>query len=179
MLKGEQVGLRAVEREDLHQLRDWRNAPELRRFFRERHELAMDDQLAWFERLCAQRGRPRDTVMFAIERAAERELIGTCGLCYIDWVSSTAELSIYIGWQLAYIDDTLAPDAARTLIAYAFDELNLQRLWVEVFSYDSSKAKLLETLGFELEGTLRKHCYHAGAFHDSLIYGLLRDAPTA
>jgi RimJ/RimL family protein N-acetyltransferase len=174
MLSGELVELRALERVDLPQLLEWRNAPTLRRFFRERHELGMDDQLAWFERVTGQRGRPRDTLMFAIERIVERDLVGACGLCYIDWISATAELSVYIGAQLAYVDAALAPDACRTLIGHAFDELNLRRLWVEVFAFDRAKATLLETLGFVLEGTLREHRFHAGAYHDSLMYGLLR-----
>jgi RimJ/RimL family protein N-acetyltransferase len=175
MLSGELVGLRALERTDLPQLLEWRNTPQLRRFFRERHELGSDDQLAWFERLSGQRGRPRDTLMFAVERLARRELVGVCGLCYIDWVSATAEVSLYIGAALAYIDDLLAPDACRVLIGHAFDELDLRRLWVEVFAFDHAKRSLLESLGFGLEGALREHRFDAGAFHYSLMYGLLRE----
>ncbi len=179
MLSGELVGLRALEREDLPQLLEWRNAPQLRQFFRERHELGMEDQLAWFERVSEHRGRPRDTLMFAIERLGERDLVGTCGLCYIDWVSATAELSLYIGAGLSYVDETFAPEACRILIAYAFEELNLRRLWVEVFAFDQAKATLLERLGFVLEGTLREHRFHTCAYHDSLMYGLLRSTPAA
>jgi RimJ/RimL family protein N-acetyltransferase len=174
MLSGELIGLRALEQEDLPQLLEWRNAPQMRQFFRERHELGMDDQLAWLERVSGQRGRPRDTLMFAIERLSERDLVGACGLCYIDWISATAELSLYIGAGLAYVEETFAPEACRILIAHAFDELNLRRLWVEVFAFDDAKVALLETLGFALEGTLREHRFHAGAYHDSLMYGLLR-----
>lgn len=175
MLSDGLVRLRAVERSDLPQLLEWRNAPQLRRFFRERHELGMDDQLAWFEGVSGQRGRPRDTLMFAIQSVADGELVGACGLCRIDWISATAELSLYIGAGLAYVDEQLAPAACRILITHAFDELNLKRLWVEVYAFDRVKAALLEALGFVLEGTLREHLFHGGAYHDSLMYGLLRD----
>lgn len=175
MLSGELVGLRAIERADLAQLLEWRNAPQLRRFFRERHELGSEDQLAWFEALGAERGRPRETLMFAIERLVDGELLGACGLCRIDWIGATAELSLYVGAGLAYVDDEIAPEAAGILIAHAFDELNLNRLWVEVYAFDEAKAALVEALGFELEGTLREHRFHAGAYHDSLMYGLLDD----
>jgi RimJ/RimL family protein N-acetyltransferase len=175
MLKGELVGLRAIDRADLPQLLEWRNAPQLRRFFRERHELSSEDQLAWFETLGAQRGRPREMLMFAIERLADGELIGACGLCRIDWISATAELSLYIGMGLAYVDGQLASDTLGLLIAHAFDDLNLNRLWVEVYEFDRAKAALVQALGFELEGTLREHRFHAGDYHDSLMYGLLHD----
>jgi hypothetical protein len=174
LLTGEHVRLRALERGDLPRLRVWRNTPRLRQFFRERHELSMDDQLAWFERVTGQRGGPRDTVMLAIERRDSKELIGACGLCYIDWVSATAELSVYIGAELAYVDATFAPDACSVLIGHAFEELNLRRLWVEVYAFDSAKRELLQSLGFALEGTLREHRFHAGAHHDSLMLALLR-----
>ena len=174
MLIGEHVQLRALERDDLPQLLAWRNTPQLRQFFRERHELGMDDQLAWFERLTRQRGGPRDTVMLAIVRRDTHSLIGACGLCYIDWVSSTAELSIYIGAELAYIDATFAPDACRVLIGHAFDELDIRRLWTEVYDFDTAKRGLLLELGFQHEGTLREHRFHASARHNSLLFGLLR-----
>jgi RimJ/RimL family protein N-acetyltransferase len=174
VLSGEHVGLRSLERADLVQLLAWRNAPELRRFFRERHELGGEDQLAWFERVRGRAGSSRDTIMLAIEDTVREELIGVCGLCYIDWVDRTAELSIYIGAELAYVDDVFAPDACRVLMRHAFGDLNLRRLWTEVYSFDTAKAGLLQALAFSLEGTRRQQCFHAGAYHDSLMYGLLR-----
>ncbi|MEO6348153.1 MAG: hypothetical protein ABIO60_09625, partial [Aquaticitalea sp.] len=51
MITGTNVGLRAVEKEDLQLLRDWRNLLEFRRNFREVRELSLADQEAWFENL--------------------------------------------------------------------------------------------------------------------------------
>jgi RimJ/RimL family protein N-acetyltransferase len=175
MLSGDRVCLRAIEREDLAQLRAWRNAPELRRFFRQRRELSSEDQVAWFEGVVvSQGGRSPHTLMFAICTRATGDLLGACGLCYIDWIDGTAELSVYIGQDLAYVDEALAPDACRILMTHAFEDLALRRLWVEVFAYDERKVKLLDALGFTREGRLRKHRFHAGAHHDSLLFGLLR-----
>jgi RimJ/RimL family protein N-acetyltransferase len=173
MLTGEHVGLRAIERGDLPTLLAWRNEPTLRRFFRERRELSMQDQLAWYERITAGPCRS-DTLMFAIAELAGGELVGACGLCYIAWADRSAELSLYIGSNALYIDRTLAPDAALILIRQAFAELDLRRLWVEVYAYDTPKAQLLRALGFALEGRLREHRFHEGAHHDSLFFGLLR-----
>lgn len=117
--------------------------------------------------------------MFAIEEHAGGELVGVCGLCYIEWVDRTAELSLYIGRDALYIDDTLAPAAARILMAHAFGDLNLRRLWVEVYAYDTAKARLFAALGFSLEGTLREHRFHEGIHHASLLFGLLRSEQPA
>ena len=51
MIKGKKVGLRAVEKEDLILLRDWRNLTDFRKHFREVRELSLTDQEEWFESL--------------------------------------------------------------------------------------------------------------------------------
>ena len=51
MIKGHSIGLRAVEKEDLVYLRDWRNIPSFRKNFREVRELSLVDQDVWFDSL--------------------------------------------------------------------------------------------------------------------------------
>ncbi len=91
MLKGNLVGLRAIEKTDLTQLLQWRNIPEFRRFFREYRELSNENQLLWFEKYVMD---DPNTIMFAIVELATEKLIGACGLCYIDWVNRNAAFSI-------------------------------------------------------------------------------------
>jgi RimJ/RimL family protein N-acetyltransferase len=171
VLEGKIVGLRAIEPGDLESLRGWRNRPELRRYFREHRELGRTDQEAWYARMLADPG----TRMFAIvELSAEASpLVGTAGLCYIDWVRRSGELSLYIGADGLYIDDRLAPDALRVLLRYGFDELGLHRLWTEIYAYDEHKAHLYESFGFSLEGRHRDNHFAEGSWHDSLFYSIL------
>ena len=65
MIKGKLVGLRAVEREDLKIMRDWRNLSEFRKNFREYRELNMEMQIKWFEKYVVE---DDNTQMFIIER---------------------------------------------------------------------------------------------------------------
>lgn len=170
MLTGEHVGLRAIERHDLPQLLEWRNRPEFRRYFREYRELAMEQQEDWYRRLVL--GDPA-TRMFAIVALDDGRLLGACGLCYIDWVNRNADFSIYIGAENAYIDQTHAADAALQLLAYGFDELNLHRVWAEIYSFDAIKMDFLKFLGFRLEGRHRQTHWSEGKWCDSLFLGLL------
>jgi RimJ/RimL family protein N-acetyltransferase len=170
MLNGTYTGLRAVERGDLAQLKEWRNRPEYRRYFREHRELSDEHQTLWFEKTV--RGDP-GTRMFSITGLADGRLLGACGLCYINWVDRNADFSIYIGADDLYIDETLAPDAARTLIRYAFHELSLHRLWSEIYDFDMPKQKFFRTLGFTLDGRHRQTHWTEGMWHDSLFYSLL------
>ncbi len=149
MLKGEHVGLRAIERADLPKLLEWRNRPELRRHFREYRELGIDQQTEWYETKVLKDPCVR---MFSVVDARTGDLLGACGLCYIDWPNRNADLSVYIGAADLYIDDRLAPDAVKVLLRYGFEELNLHRVWSEIYELDGPKKRMFESLGFHLDG---------------------------
>jgi RimJ/RimL family protein N-acetyltransferase len=171
VLTGQRVALRGVEREDLAQLLEWRNRPDFRRYFREHRELTMSDQTAWYEQVVL---KDPGTKMFSIADSEGLRLLGAAGLCYIDWVNRTCDLSIYIGAHDLYIDGEYAPDAAHLLLEYGFGTLDLHRVWVEIYDFDDRKVHLFESLGFALEGRHREHHYDEHGRHDSLFYGLLR-----
>jgi RimJ/RimL family protein N-acetyltransferase len=174
MLSGGDVGLRAIEAEDLPQLLAWRNDPRLRRFFREYRELNLAQQRQWFD---TKVNADPTTRMFSIVEARTQRLLGAAGLCYIDWVNRTADFSIYLGADDLYIDERLAPGAARVLIGYGFDELGLNRLWSEIYAFDHAKERFFRALGFTLDGRHRQTHWAEGAWHDSLYFSLLRSDP--
>lgn len=170
MLRGKSVGLRAIEKEDLTKLLEWRNNPGLRQYFREYRELNHYNQDQWFESKVIQ---DPNTIMFAIEELETQQLSGACGICYIDWINRSADFSIYIGSNNTYIDHHFARDAAEILINYAFSELNLHRLWCELYEFDVMKKEMLENIGFQLDGRHRQTHWSKGKWNDSLFYSLL------
>lgn len=169
MLKGKKVALRAITKSDLPQLLVWRNNPEYRKFFREYRELNSENQEKWFESKVM---NDNSTRMFAIVEIATDKLIGACGLCYIDWINQSADFSIYIGKDDLYIDDVYAIDAAKTMMKYGFEELNLHRLWSEIYSIDEKKQIMFRTLGFYLDGRHKETHWTEGKWVDSLYYGI-------
>ena len=66
-------------------------------------------------------------------------------------------------------------DAAAHMIQYAFEDRNLRRVTARPGSFNEASIGLLESLGFEREGTLREAAWFRGEYHDMLFYGLLRD----
>lgn len=174
MILGRLIGLRAIDEGDLPQLLAWRNDPRLRRYFREYRELNSTQQRQWFDREVNGNVATR---MFAIVEGGSGRLLGACGLCYIDAINRTADFSIYLGADDLYIDDRLAPDAATVLIGYGFDELGLNRLWCEIYAFDTPKAAFLEGLGFRLDGRHRQTHWAEGGWHDSLYFSLLAGDP--
>lgn len=170
MLIGNRVGLRAVEEPDLELLRDWRNIPDFRKHFREHRELGMANQKAWFAKLSAS---PND-FMFVIVDLKNQEPIGACGLLYTSWVIRSADFSFYIGRDAAYIDDDGdAADAARLLIEYGFNDLNLNKVWMELYEFDQRKLDFfLKRFGFTTDGKLPDNCFCDGRYWDSYLISL-------
>jgi RimJ/RimL family protein N-acetyltransferase len=170
MLKGKVTGLRAIEKEDLPQLMEWRNQPSFRKYFREFRELNSSKQELWFDRLVM---NDPNTIMFSIIDIETSELLGACGLCYIDWQNRSADFSIYIGKDHLYIDNIYAIDAAKIMMKYAFEELNLHRLWSEIYDFDEAKKQFFQTLRFTLDGQFRQTHWTEGQWCDSLFFSLL------
>ncbi len=172
MIKGELVGLRAVEKEDLSFLRDWRNNTEFRRNFREARELSLSDQESWFDSL---QKTKHVNYMFTIVRLSDNKPIGAAGLLYINWIIRSADFSFYIGEDEAYIDDYgYAKEAAKLLIDYGFNNLNIHKIWMELYEFDTKKLDFFQnTFGFQIDGKLRDNCFEDGKYWNSYIISLL------
>ena len=176
MISGTDIALRALEVDDLPVLRDWRNRPHYRKYFREYRELNLENQKAWFDASVVADHR---TLMFGVvEPADANTLIGVCGLAYINWVHRNADLSIYIGRDDLYIDTDENGWAWQTmdaLLGYGFDELNLHKVWTEIYAFDDQKHELFRRYGLHQEGVLRDNYFYDGVYQDSHLFSILAD----
>ena len=170
MLKGNITSLRAIEKKDLKSLMNWRNKPSFRQFFREHREINIYNQNLWFKEYV----KKKDTThMFSIIENKTNELIGACGLCYIDWINKNADFSIYIGKNNIYIDEKFAIDSANILLNYGFNVLNLHRIWAEIYEFYKKKIKMFKKLKFQLDGRHKETYFFKNKWHDSLFFGIL------
>jgi len=169
MIKGKKIKLTKVERENIEQLREWRNNPELRKYFREHKELNKDNQINWFESKVL--GDPNQ-YNFEVRNNDNNKLIGHCGLYYINWVSRTAEFGIYIG-DMEYREGGYGSDTLRTLINYGFNDLNMNRIWCEVWD-NNAALDVYKHIGFVYEGKLRETYFNEGKYWDAHLLGMLK-----
>ena len=68
-----------------------------------------------------------------------------------------------------------AKNTLELLTNYAFNELNLHRLWVEIFDTIPENVKLFERMKFVKEGKLRDKLWRNSKWHDSFIYSKLNN----
>jgi ribosomal-protein-alanine N-acetyltransferase len=101
-------------------------------------------------------------------------VLGLFGLHYWDQYHRRAEA----GYDLAraYWGQGIASEALRAIIRFGFDQLNLNRIYARTIADNHESVRLLERIGFQREGTARKHSWEDdGTFHDSAMYGLLQE----
>lgn len=170
MIKGNKVYFTAVNRGSIPQLMEWRNTPELRKYFREYREISDAMQEAWYNSRVLNNDKQVD---FEIHDLESGKLIGHCGLYYISWVNRTAELTIYIG-DMNFRRGGYGKDTLNLLMDYAFKTLNLNRVWCEVFS-NNAAVEVYRKIGFVDEGKLRQHHFENGEYLDCYVLGLLKD----
>ncbi len=172
MLLGHNVRLRAIEREDLPTFVRWLNDPEVRGYLEMYLPLSMAQEERWFQSLLER----RDEVVLAVEARVEHTWvhIGSVGLHRIDWKNRRATVGIVLG-EKKFWDRGYGTEALRTLLKFAFHELGLHRVELEVYAFNARAIRCYEKVGFKQEGVRREALFRDGRFHDILVMGLLAE----
>jgi diamine N-acetyltransferase len=67
-----------------------------------------------------------------------------------------------------------ASEAVNMLLIILFENMGMNKIYVQAGAYNKSAIELLENTGFKLDGTLREHYYLRGQFYDGVVYSILR-----
>ena len=114
-----------------------------------------------------------DFYVFTIHTLSDDRLIGWISLEGIQWSHSTAWVGIGIGerdcWGKGY-----GTDAMRVLLRFAFEELDLFRVNLNVFAYNTRGIRSYEKAGFSVEGRVRRYLNRNGRRWDIVYMGILR-----
>jgi RimJ/RimL family protein N-acetyltransferase len=168
MIEGLTTRLRRIERTDIPTFVRWFSDPAVREFLLINRPISMAEEELWFE----QQLKDQDSELFAIETHDGRH-IGNIGLHRLNRLHQSAELGIVIGekecWGHGY-----GSDAIRTLLRFAFDELNLHRIYLKVYEDNARGIRAYEKCGFRHEGRLREAIYRKGRYYDELLMSVLR-----
>lgn len=171
LLRGERVWLTALSRADAAVMARWEYDSEYLRLMDSSpaHPRSEEEILRWIDSVA----KAHDVFTFGIRLTDTDELIGWAQLDGIEWAHRTTSLGIGIGnrnfWNQGY-----GAEAMALVINFAFNELNLHRIYLTVFSYNTRAMRLYEKLGFKREGIYREHLRRDGQRYDMLVYGLLR-----
>lgn len=168
---GEHVVLREFRQEDISGIRSWVTDPETTRclggvYLRPQSWEQSESYLTSL--LSGDAGG----VHLAIAAADSLRYLGQCSLMMIDNVARHAELAIVLCPDSA--NRGLGSEAVRLMLRFAFEQLNLNRVYLKVRADNPRAIRCYEKCGFQREGLMRAHAYADGAYQDILCMGILK-----
>lgn len=167
MLQGERIRLRVLEPADARTIAGWHETHEFTVLDGSPFPTSLAQTEAWLA------GLPppsfAQTVLGVINQAGD--LIGYLSLRRMNPTDRNAEFGIALG--PAHWNQGCGTDATRTLIRFAFAEMNLHRVTLRVADYNPRARRVYEKVGFKVEGVLREARWWNGAWHDTIVMGLL------
>ncbi|MFV0517106.1 MAG: GNAT family N-acetyltransferase [Aminipila sp.] len=66
-------------------------------------------------------------------------------------------------------------EAMEALLKYAFEQMNINRFWLDVYPDNFIGIKLYEGLGMHCDGTLRQNYKSERGYLDQIIYSMLKE----
>jgi diamine N-acetyltransferase len=142
-LEKDAVCLRLLEKSDLERTLSWRN--QNRQYFFNSDLLSMHQHIAWFNQYLAR----DDDYVFIIERLSrKKEPVGQISLYKIDWEKRQAEFGRLLIGEPAAKRMGIANIATEILLDYAFTNLGIETIQLEVLPGNSPAILLYEKCGF-------------------------------
>lgn len=173
MLEGRLVNLRAIRDADAPAFRRWLNDQEIARYMGDRYPMAAEAAAA---RSQAANMSSFDNVRLAIE-TKHGEHVGGVNLFDSSPECRSAQIGVMVG-ERAYWSRGYGSDAVVTALRFAFDEMNLNRVFLQVWSFNERAIAAYRKIGFIEEARMRDDVYTMGCYHDNVIMGILRDERT-
>jgi len=164
----EQVTIRPVTEADTDRIIAWRNAPSVMAHFIYRTPLTRKAHLNWLRN----RVETGEVAQFVI-CDGETE-VGSVYLRDIDRDNQKCEYGIFIGDEECR-GKGVGTAAAKLALAYAFEELKMNRVYLRVFADNLGAIKSYEKAGFRYEGTFRQDVMIDGVGEDIVFMAILRE----
>jgi diamine N-acetyltransferase len=168
IVRGELVELRAIERQDLPRYALWLNDSDVQWYLSRMEPTSLDEETRWHERL-ANDPQARDYAIWY-----QGEHIGGAGFTNLNFKERSGEVRLMIGRKDLW-DRGLGADALLALLRHGFEQLNLHRVCLHVFSDNARAIRCYEKVGFRQESRQRECSFRHGRYHDMLWMSILED----
>ncbi len=104
----------------------------------------------------------------------EGQLVGYTDLADINLKEARASLGYAIGNSSLW-GHGLAFEGAKLMLEFAFMQLKLERVMIEVNAANTRSLRVVEKLGLKLEGVFRQHETYRGVRGDVHLFGVLKE----
>lgn len=160
------IRLRELLEKDIEGMLEWMHTPEINCFFRfDAKDMDYKKALKFVT------SKREEDIHFAIVNEQD-EYIGTISLKDIDLIHKKAEYAISVrkGWH----GSGAAKEATEQLIQYAFKELQLHRIYLNVLSDNVRAIRFYEKCGFQFEGEFKDDLFLRGEWKTLRWYAMVK-----
>lgn len=166
---GDRCYLRLMEVRDVPYKVKWVNNPEIRSTLNFDYPVSEIGTKQWLNHACTNPTR-KD---FFVCDSKTNEPIGFGGLIGIDYKNSKAESYMTIG-ETGYQGKGYGYEIRKIILDYAFQELNLNKVYAYVWEKNVPMYNLNKKVGFQEEGFLKKDILSHGELRSRYVMGILR-----
>ena len=171
VLEGHRVRLRPLRPADYPSVFAWYNDPETVAPF---DRFSVDTFDEFVASLAAAPDDPTSLApRFAVERSDEGRVVGVVGHYRAHPVLEYTDVWYILGDRAAR-GQGFGREAVGLLVNHLFATATPERVGATCDVENVASYRLLEGLGFRLEGTLRSSLFHHGRWHDVRVYGVTR-----
>lgn len=172
MYSGKLVKLRAYKEEDIEKAVEFINDEEVKKLMDSTIPFPMTK---WQEEdwVRSRKANTDFTYDFAIEDLKTGKYIGGCSINECDVKNRTCVVGIMIG-DKEYWGKGYGSDALKILIKFIFEEVNMNKIKLNVFAFNNRAIACYKKVGFKEEGILRKEIYRSGKYYDEIIMAMFK-----
>lgn len=161
----EKVSIRKFSKQDISNKINWINNSDNNKYLHYELPLQFDKTVEWYDRI-----KNLDTRYDAVIEF-DKVPVGLIGLLNIDKKNKKAEYYICMG-DGNFKGKGIATIASEQLLNYAFNTLNLNKVYLYTEKDNIAAQRLFEKLGFIKEGELKQDLIYMGRKVDRYIYGV-------
>ncbi len=172
LFNGERIRLTAMAEQDAESLARWSEDAEYLRSLDT--DYALPRSAEFFRESIKSTAADAKNLEFGIRLLEGDLLIGFVALHSIEWNNQAGMLAIGIG-ERDYRGKGYGTEAVRLLLRYAFDELNMNRVGLDVISNNKAAIRSYEKAGFVAEGATRQSVLRDGQKLNRIYMGVLRE----
>lgn len=165
----DKISIRKITLEDTDNIIKWRNSPSVKKNFCLQEDLTKEIHINWFHNKIL----TKEVEQFIIIEKSSNMPVGSTYLRDIDYKNSKAEFGIFIGEESAR-GKGFGTTATKLLVEYGFNKLGLHKIFLRVFTNNTSAIKAYEKAGFEYEGTAKDDiCLPDGTYQDITFMSII------
>lgn len=162
MYQLEKITLAPFTWEQAQVYRDWVNQEESARWLTRSLPVTPLEHQRWYENLVQR----QDAVVFSVLENKSGEYLGNVWLWGVHPVHRSAELRILLGPRAK--GKGYGSEACRGLLRFAFNDLNLHKVYLYVLNHNKAAVRAFEKSGFVSEGVLKDEFFVASKYEDAL-----------